>query len=455
MSQLNKLFCGLIRRQRRALALMALVSPAFALVGIGAGAQAAQKAPKAPPELPVLFQEAVPIPVNTAVNNTGGLFSFDISFVDQTTQTYYLADRSNKAVDVVDAKADSFTKQVSASPAFAGVNANAELAGPNGVLTANGCIIATDANNRVVSFTAAGTQVTDLHITTDPGRADELAFDPKDSLLLVITPEPSGSAPTPSPTGSLITVGAGCALTLGKSIPFPFATGGAEQPAWDPGTQRFFVSIPSTTPATQGVLLRINPLTAAIDAMYPVFACEPAGLALNPTNKTLLLGCSTVFDTMGSVWNGTDANTAMPIQVIFGTNGFQQAVVPGVGSSDEVWYNPGDDHFYTGSSGSPLAPSVIVSGATSVSQGAAILGVIDGTSQRLDQLVPTFNVPAIAPITGPPPGHPAGTAHSVAANAANNHVFVPLAANNAYPGCTTGCVAVYTRSDVDLTGADD
>jgi hypothetical protein len=162
-----------------------------------------------------------------------------------------------------------------------------------------------------------------------------------------------------------------------------------------------------------------------------------------------------VFDNMGGTWSGTDPNTAAPIQQIFGTNGFLQAVVPGIGSSDEVWYNAGDDHFYTGSSGSPLAPSVIVPMATSVSQGAAILGVIDGTSQRLDQLVPTFNVPAVQPILGPSPGHPAGSAHSVAANENNNQVFVPLAANNAYPGCSTGCVAIYMRSDIDLTGPND
>jgi len=448
MSELIE-FLGLLGRRRYLSVLMAALSPFLLLAGVSL-AQAAQK------EKPVLFQEAVPIPVDAA-NTTGGLFSFDISFVDQTTQTYYLADRSNKAVDVVDAKADMFLTQISATPPFAGVNANAELAGPNGVLTANGCIIATDAGNRVVSFTATGTQISDLHITADPGRADELAFDPKDNLLLVITPEPSGSAPTPPPTGTLISVSkTGCVLTLGKSIPFPTATGGAERPVWDPGTQRFFVSIPNVDadPAL-GALFQINPLTATIEAMYSVTSCAPAGLALNPTNKTLLLGCSVVFDDVGGTWTGTDPNTAAPTQQIFGTNGLQQAVVPGVGSADEVWYNSGDDHFYTGSSGSPLAPSVIVPKATSVSQGAAILGVIDGTSQRLDQLVPTFNVPAVAPITGPLPGHPAGSAHSVAANALNNHIFVPLAANNAYPGCLTGCVAVYTRSDVDLTGTSD
>ena len=428
-----------------------VAAAALMLAGPGAWAQAST------PELPVLFRGAVSVPVLAPPNNTGGLFSFDISFVDQTTQTYYLADRSNKAVDVVDASADMFLMQVSAMPAFAGVNANAELAGPNGVLTANGCIIATDAGNRVVSFTATGAQISDIHITADPGRADELAFDPKDNLLLVINPEPGGSAPTPSPTGTLISVSkTGCVLSIGTSIPFPTATGGAEQPVWDPGTQRFFVSIPNVNGSdTTGSLFQINPLTAKIEAMYAVFGCAPAGLALNPTNHTLLLGCSVVFDNMGGTWSGTDPNTAAPTQQIFGTNGLIQAVVPGIGSSDEVWYNAGDDHFYTGSSGSPLAPSVIVPGATSVSQGAAILGVIDGTSQRLDQLVPTFNVPQVLPITGPPPGHPAGSAHSVAANQNNNQVLVPLAANNVFPGCTTGCIAIYTRSDVDLGGTTD
>jgi hypothetical protein len=64
--------------------------------------------------------------------------------------------------------------------------------------------------------------------------------------------------------------------------------------------------------------------------------------------------------------------------------------------------------------------------------------VIDAKDRSLIQLVPTYNVPA-------GPGHPAGTAHSVAVNAANNFVFVPLPANNAFPDCLTGCIAVFVR----------
>src|ERR1700737_4516393 len=52
----------------------------------------------------VRLLKTVPIP-GTSANTTGGkMYVFDISFVDQTTQTYYLPVRSNAVVDVVDAK---------------------------------------------------------------------------------------------------------------------------------------------------------------------------------------------------------------------------------------------------------------------------------------------------------------------------------------------------------------
>ena len=43
------------------------------------------------------------IPINgTAGNRTAQMFSFDISFIDPATGLYYLADRSNAALDVID-----------------------------------------------------------------------------------------------------------------------------------------------------------------------------------------------------------------------------------------------------------------------------------------------------------------------------------------------------------------
>jgi hypothetical protein len=196
-------------------------------------------------------------------------------------------------------------------------------------------------------------------------------------------------------------------------------------------------------------VIAINPKNHLIVQQFPVDLCEPAGLALNPTSGNLLLGCSVVFDTEGNAWSGTDAFTATPYQVVMrAANGLIQAYVPGVGASDEVAYNTNDSHWYTGSSSSPYAPTNVVPGGTLTAQGAAVLGVIDGFSFGLDQLVPTFNTPNV--IVGGKLVKPAGAGHSVAANGTNGWVFVPAPANNALPGCLTGCIQVFGRFDPDI-----
>jgi hypothetical protein len=447
----------------------AIFASALLLVGTGAWADGDKKKTVSSPENkgPVRLLTTIPVPV-AGTNTTGGMYGFDISFVDQSNQTYYLADRSNAAVDVVNAKTGAFLTQITASPPFAGVKltggaVNNNISGPDGVATDDigTCLFAGDGPSRLLSFKIpSGTQVSDV-TTGGTTRVDEMAFDPKDRLLLVVN-----NAETP-PFATIYSVSSTCVLSAPKKLVFDTAhgvnaTNGAEQPAWDPGTQRFYVSIPSisgttTTPGTVGGLARINPLTATVDGLFSVPFCSPAGLSLNPTNQTFLMGCGTVFDTALAPWFGADTNSANPSQVIIDTNGVF-VFVNGIGSSDEVWYNSGDNHWYTGSQTTPYSPHAVAStgGALSTTdQGAALLGVIDGTTQLLDQIVPTFDVPGVTPFLGPPPGHPSGSSHSVAANAANNHVFVPLPANNAVLGCLMGCIAVYGRDDVDLVGAND
>src|SRR5262249_39847829 len=60
----------------------------------------------------VTLIKVIPVPVHAGNNTAGALYSFDISWVDQATQTYYLADRSNSAVDIVDAKTKTFLGQL-------------------------------------------------------------------------------------------------------------------------------------------------------------------------------------------------------------------------------------------------------------------------------------------------------------------------------------------------------
>jgi hypothetical protein len=129
----------------------------------------------------------VPIP-GTKANTTGGkMYVFDISFVDQTTQTYYLADRSNAVVDVVNAKTNALISQISAKPAFKGFTGSNATSGPNGVVAAFPWLFVTDANSRVVTIDLRnGNTVGDVSTGGAPGlRADELAYDPNGGRLLV------------------------------------------------------------------------------------------------------------------------------------------------------------------------------------------------------------------------------------------------------------------------------
>ncbi len=357
------------------------------------------------------------------------LHGWDISWVDASTQRFYLADRSNKAVDVVDAKNGTFLKQIPGG--FAGVKFNAagaannDISGPNGVVSSGRWLFVTDAPSRVVTIDLT----TDLIVSTvatsatSPNRADELAYDPNSGTLLVVN-----NADDP-PFATLIKVNKSTGqLTLGARITFDAAhgvdaTNGAEQPVWDEATGKFYISLPQIGPnAADGAVARISPSSGAVDALFPVKFCQPAGLSLGP-KQDLLLGCSVVFDTAGNAWSAADANTAAPVSIIMDAgDGTIDKVIPGVSGSDEVWFNRGDGNYYL---------------AARNQAGGPVLGVIDAKSMTLTQVIPTINVAGKSNV------FPAGTAHSVAVNPHNNHVFVPLAANNVFPGCLNGCIGVF------------
>jgi hypothetical protein len=341
------------------------------------------------------------------------LVSFDISFVDPSTQLYYLADRSDKAVNVVDAKRNLFVRQIRAN--FKGFTGNNDTSGPNGVVVSGHFLFVTDAPSRVVTIDLQTDKVvSEVSTGGAPGlRADELAYDPDDGLLL-----PVNNADSP-PFATLIKVDKKSGhLTVVKRITFTNATNGAEQPVWDAGTGKFYISIPEVNgKPSDGAVGRINP-NGTLETLFPVSNCQPAGLSLGP-RQDLLLGCSVIFDTAGNPWTAAGTTTADPTQVIMDAKtGKIDSVVKGVGGSDEVWFNEGDGRYYTASRNNPTGP---------------VLGVIDADDQSLVQVVPTVN-------------RPPGTAHSVAVNPHNNHAFVPLPANNVFPSCLDGCIAVFGTS---------
>src|SRR5262249_6668718 len=130
-----------------------LGSAAVALLMLGSGAtQQALAEGEGNGDRGLRLIDLAPIPPSQANNTAGGLYSFDISFVYQSTDTYYLADRSNAAVDVVDAQTGKFVKQIAATPAFKGFTGSNATSGPNGVVAAFPWLFATDGSSRVVNI---------------------------------------------------------------------------------------------------------------------------------------------------------------------------------------------------------------------------------------------------------------------------------------------------------------
>ena len=426
------------------------------------------------------------IPINgTSASPTTKLYSFDISWVDPTpfpghpNGLYYLADRSNAALDVIDIATETLFGQIGGNGMgqanFKGDTGTTATSGPDGVAAAYPCIFAGDGDSRLLSFNGAASFTTVVSAPNTGGqrRVDELAIDPAPGQPtgLVIAAN-NAEIVAPGPFSTIYTYNkTTCALsnpirTTFSTLPGGHTnTNGIEQPVWEPMTQRFYVSLPEIDGPGDGTGITgaVAQITTggAIEKIYPINYCQPAGLTVGP-NGNLLVGCNSVFDNSGKKCTAVvpspnpesaaleineaqgapatcTGGTAYPQSAICnpgqGCTGNSLRSVFGVGGGDEVWFNSGDGNYYVTAGNNPIGPT---------------FGVVNSSTNTLTQLVPTIPpVPATVPAT--PPGHSAGTAHSIAASAANNHVYLPLPANNNYtappagsPACVQGCVAVFS-----------
>ena len=454
------------------LAAAAAVAPLF--LGSAAWAQGAD--PNAPAVRLINL-----IPINgTSAKPTTKMYSFDISFVDPTpfaghpNGLYYLADRSNAALDVIDIATETLFGQIGgAAVGFTGDTGTTATSGPDGVAAAFPCIFAGNGNSTLLSFNGAVSFTTVASALNTGGqfRVDEMAIDPAPGQPngLVIAANNAEDPTLPggqSPFSTIATYNkTTCALSNPIKTTFStlpgghMNTNGIEQPVWDPMTQRFYISLPEIDgpgdgTGITGAVARVT-TGGVIETIYPINYCQPAGLTLGP-NGNLLVGCNSVFDNSGKKCSAVvpspnaagnpagapatcTGGTAYPQVAICnpgqGCTGNSLSSVFGVGGGDEVWFNSGDGNYYVTAGNNPIGPT---------------FGVVNSSTNTLTQLVPTLPpVPATRPAT--PPGHSAGTAHSIAASAANNHVYLPLPANNDYtapplgtPACVQGCVAVFS-----------
>lgn len=325
------------------------------------------------------------------------LLQFDIGWVDPTTETYFLADRSNAGLDIFNAAKGTFIGRVTGFAGFAPAKGT-DLAGPDGVVVIGDEAWVGDGDSSVKIVDLNLNKIVDVVSTGGKKRADELAYDPRDHLIAI-----ANDADSPPFISLISTVHANRHVV--KKIPFPTATNGIEQTVWDPNSGYFYTSIPQIgSNKDNGAIVVIDPNGGSVLASFPVDKCEPAGLTLGP-NDTLFVGCGAA----------AVLNKAPPeVLVLSAVNGALVDRFTNFGGSDQVWFNPGDRNFYAAANGDPTG---------------AVLGIVSTTTNSVIGTVKTSK-----------------GSHSVAADPVNNHIFVPLAPNPSDPACLPGCIGIYAAT---------
>src|SRR5256886_6680067 len=291
---------------RKSIAAM-LAAPA--LVGAGT-AYAACTGPGAPTNTETKCLTAVQIPGNP-------LRSYDISWVNPHRAEYYLADRSNAGIDIIDTRHLTF-KRFLGKGLFVGVKLNAagtavnnDISGPDGVVTHGRWLYAGDGDSTLKVFDLDGPDALAQAplFTGGTTRVDEMALTTDGELLLTVNnaeDPPYANLFAANGDRNHSSVREITKITISATA-FP-GTPGIEQPTWDPKTKRFYVSVPILgkpggcgTATCDGGLMVIDPAnvtsgTMVLGAFDPatntgvvqLSDCGPNGATVGPHDNLLL-----------------------------------------------------------------------------------------------------------------------------------------------------------------------
>jgi hypothetical protein len=336
---------------------------------------------------------------NIAVPNASSpAFSFDISYAE--AGFYYLADRNNKGVDVVDTGSNTLVDQITGP--FAGAGATTDESGPDGIVGVTGqhTIYVGDVDSVKVIDTSSRQIINTIPISTSGQRVDEGCYDPDDNLVMIASP---GDTPPFSSFISTLT------QTVTQKLTFNGSTG-LEACAYDPASKSFLINNDGTAANPNG---EVDVITAAsvvagaptVSKIFPLGNCAPAGIALGPNND-VLIGCD------------PPAGDPLITLILDRTSGAVLAKVP-FGGVDQVAYDPVSNRYFL------PARHYVTSGVAASSGYTPVMGVIDGASRQL-----LFKIPV-------------GTgAHSVAIDSARQEVYVPYQPGEAaFPN---GGISVFT-----------
>jgi hypothetical protein len=271
---------------------------------------------------PVLIPPQIPGPAGLAA---------DILFADPAANRVYLSDIANGEVDVWDARSGVLLGTIKG---FA-----VDHVGPLGVLVDDMHQVWAGNGDGTVKVASSVTfQQTDSIATGGVNRADELAYDPKDKIIIITNPA-EGTTTNPTPYVTLIDARPGHHKVLGHVFIPGAGIDTVEQPQYDPVSGKFMLNVRMTTAVPNGqngAVAVIDPRARKLVWMRGLTSfCSPAGLTIGPNNEALL-GC----------------DSAPPV-IINRTSGAIVTTIPNACCADEVWYNAADGRYYVAEAGNP------------------------------------------------------------------------------------------------------
>jgi hypothetical protein len=410
------------------------------------------------------------------------LVSFGNSWVDPTLNMYFLADRSNKAIDVIPLEANPPVWQIipTGYNAFAGdAGGNDSLSGPNGLITVidppntppqlfvtdgPGTTLARTCGNfsSVKVFTAAGLPDPTRVICTDVHRANQMCWAP---------PNPTGAGTWPGinhvrPNGILFVMHdpdpinlSSFVISIATSGPkaYNFTSGGASvsgvigQCVYDPTTDAIYIS--NTSANTVEVVDPASGNNGRFQIDKNVCAA-PQGMVLGSRTAPLVPGSGGDGQILLSC-NSPGSDGAINSVSINNTTGAIVNIYENAGGNGQLYHTetpavgPNGDWFLAG--GSFFAGEQIVGLSPFVSSGMTGIGI---PPPAMVMLVPTGF-----------PGNSTRTTHSVASWAGNvaglgllEGAILPVPANGggspgfSSPICgsnaSVGCIAFYIQSPI-------
>jgi hypothetical protein len=209
------------------------------------------------------------------------------SSVDQGTiynGTYYLSDRTNAAVHVVDLSTNTQTALVTGFvTGLVNGSISSAISGPNGlvVLPDRNEIYAGDGDGTIKVINLLTNAIIATISTGSKKRADEFAYDSATGTIVATHPNDA------TPYVSIIN--AATRAVTGKVL-FPNATE-LEQPVYNSASKQFYVSVPSNPTNPGGEIAVLDLSNSTIAKTYPIPQCIPAGIVLGAANR-LFIGCS-------------------------------------------------------------------------------------------------------------------------------------------------------------------